>query len=269
MTEVFLDTADLTEIERWLQTPCITGVTTNQKIFLEKAKGTNFEEQANKILQIAYPLPVSLEGPNDFEGVLAASERYVEWGNSDSILTLAKNLNLWDPVDGFEDNVVIKVPMLGNGDGLRAVKALSEKNIKTNVTACMTLNQTFLAACAGATYVSLFYNRMIDWKYSQLDKTWKTGTEKKDKKKLEMAKQYALDTIDNTMMLLEEEDCNTKLIVGSIRSPSDIEDILTVAPHIITIPTKILDQMPFHPATDAALKDFEKAWEEYRKAEKK
>jgi transaldolase len=251
MTEVFLDTADLTEIERWLQTPCITGVTTNQKIFLDKAKGCNFEEQAKKILRLAYPMPVSLEGPNDYQGILDAAERYIKWGDR----------------YGKGNNAVIKVPMLGNGDGLRAVKVLSEKNIKTNVTACMTVNQTYLAACAGATYVSLFYNRMIDWKYSQLDKTWKPGTDKQLCFLIE-ARQYALDTIDNTMMLLEEEDCNTKLIVGSIRSPSDIEDILTVAPHIITIPTKILDQMPMHTATDAALKDFEKAWDEFCRAEK-
>ena len=83
------------------------------------------------------------------------------------------------------------------------------------------------------------------------------------------AREYALNTIDRTMQLLEDEFCETKLIIGSIRSPCDIEEILTAHPHIITIPTKILEQMPGHSATDAALKDFDKAWEEFCATEKK
>jgi len=254
MTEIFIDTADLAEIERWLKTGCISGCTTNQKIFLEKAKGCNFEEQAKKILQLVYPMPVSLEGPNNYQGILDAAKQYTSWKSQ--LLKMEF------------DNVIIKVPMLGNGEGLKAVKVLKEKKIKTNVTACMTLNQTFLAASAGATYVSLFYNRMIDWAYSQLDKAWKKKMPKKEST-LQRAKEYALATIDRTMDLLDDEFCETRLIIGSIRSPKDIEDILTVAPDIITIPTGILDQMPTHSATDAALKDFEKAWEEFCKSEKK
>jgi transaldolase len=149
MTQLFIDTADTAEIKRWLNTPCIYGVTTNQKIFLEKAKGCNFEERAKEILELVYPRPVSLEGPNNYQGILDAAEQYTNW----EMARLTRKY----------DNVVIKVPMLGNGDGLKATKVLSECGIKTNVTACMTLNQTFLAACAGATYVSLFYNRMKDW----------------------------------------------------------------------------------------------------------
>jgi len=253
MAEVYVDSASLEEIEKFIGWGIATGVTTNQKIFLEKAKGCNFEEQAKKILQLVYPLPVSLEGPNNYQGILDAADRYTSW----------RGLN----------NVVIKVPMLGNGDGLRAVKVLSEKGIKTNVTACMTLNQTFLAACAGATYVSLFYNRMRDWKYSLLDPQWEwkqsNGIKEREPQFLEPATEYALDTIDMTMELLEEEFCETKLIIGSIRSPLDIEEILTARPHIITIPTGILEKMPAHSATDAALKDFDKAWAEFCASEKK
>jgi len=149
--------------------------------------------------------------------------------------------------------------MMGNGEGLRAVKTLNEKFVKTNVTACMTLNQAFLAASAGATYVSLFYNRMIDW-YNEThgqDTEGKTG------------KIYALETIIQTQTMLRVEGFRTKLIVGSIRNPNDIESILTMFPDIITIPQKILEQMPFNDKTESTLNDFEKAWEEFCKAEKK
>ena len=60
----------------------------------------------------------------------------------------------------------------------------------------------------------------------------------------------------------------TKLIVGSIRDPTDVIDIASANPHIITIPYKILKQMPYHEKTVATLEEFERAWEEFKKAEK-
>jgi transaldolase len=177
---------------------------------------------------------VSLEGPNSYEGIMSAAEEYHNWG----------------------DNVVIKVPMLGNGNGLRAVRRLRLLGIKTNVTACMTLNQSFLAARAGATYVSLFYNRMKDMVKEQ------QGVRKEEDS--DEATQYALETISDTMNLLNGK---TKLIVGSIRKPEDIMEILRAKPDIITIPTKILRQMPYNSMTERTLKEFEKAWEEFLKHE--
>jgi transaldolase len=229
MTEIFLDTANLNEIQEILQWGIITGITTNQKIF-EKEKGCNFEEQAAKILKLAESRPVSLEGPNRYDDLIETAKKYNKWGK----------------------NVVVKVPMLGNGDGIRAVKVLKELGIKTNVTACMTTNQTFLAIAAGATYVSLFYNRMKDMVHFE-----------------PAAQTYSLETIAQTMEMISDGGYKTKLIVGSIRKPSDIEDILTAEPHIITIPTKILKQMPFNEMTEKSLAEFEKAWEEFCKAEPK
>ena len=222
MTKIFLDTANLKEIEKYNQWGLIKGVTTNQKIFLNE-KGCNFEKQAKKILAAVYSLPVSLEGPNDYAGIIQAAMDYSSWSN----------------------NVVIKVPMLKNGEGLEAVKTLNEMGVKSNVTACMTVNQAFLAMQAGADYVSLFYCRMKDW----------------------LDEEYALDTIKQTMNLLKDS-IYTQLIIGSIRSPDDITKILSVQPDIITIPPKILEQMPQNDMTDKTLKEFEEAWTEFKKAEK-
>jgi transaldolase len=222
MSEIFLDTASIEEINKFKSWGIGTGVTTNQKIFLKTAKGTDFKEQAEKILDAMYPYPVSLEGPNDLGELLDKAEVYRTWGR----------------------NVVVKVPMLGNGDGLKAVKILSSMGIQTNVTACMTVNQAFLAANAGATYVSLFYNRMKDMK---------------DEK-------YAIETIKRTMLMLHDGGFDTELIVGSIRTPEDIPNILEGQPDIITIPTKILEQMPLSKKTEETLEEFEKAWEKYQKS---
>ena len=236
MTRIFLDTANLADIEEFSRWGVISGVTTNQKIF-SKEKGVNFEEQSKKILEMVHPLPVSLEGPNDLDGILDVAHEYQSWGIDK---------------DRPRSNTVIKVPMMGNGSGLEAVKILEASHIKTNVTACMTIHQVFLAACAGASYVSLFFNRMRDMGLI---------TEK--------GKDYALETVKDAMNLLVEGDFKTELIVGSIRKPEDIGELLTVLPDIITIPPKILRKMPFCEKKEDTLKEFDNAWEEFLKAEKK
>jgi len=244
MTEIFLDTANLEDIKQFLGWGIGTGVTTNQAIFL-KEKGCNFKERAIEILDLVYPMPVSLEGPNDYEEIVKKAEEYTRWTGQ----------------RGFRlSNAVIKVPMMGNGDGLRAVNSLESNNIKTNVTACMTLNQAYLAASAGASYVSLFYNRMKDW--------WNEQHPPEDEEEVDSGTFYAWNTINETMSMLQSYP-DTKLIVGSIRNPSDIEEILTANPDIITIPPKILNQMPFNEKTETTLGDFEKAWNEFKKSEKK
>jgi transaldolase len=219
--EIFLDTANTDEISEILEWGIIKGVTTNQKIFL-KEKGCNFEEQSKVILKLVEPHPVSLEGPNSLDELLETAREYNKWGK----------------------NVVIKVPMLADGSGLKAVKALESEGIKTNVTAMMSVSQAFLAIEAGASYASLFFNRIRD-----------SGSD-------------PVEVVKQSRAIIDNGDFKSKLIVGSIRSPADVEDIISANPHIITIPYKILKEMPYHERTVSTLEEFDKAWEEFKQAEK-
>jgi len=220
--EIFLDTANTDEISEILQWGIIKGVTTNQKIFL-KEKGCNFEEHSKKILKMVYPHPVSLEGPNNLDELLKTAREYSKWGK----------------------NVVIKVPMLADGSGLKAVKILENQGIKTNVTAMMSVNQALLAIEAGASYASLFFNRIRD------------------------SGDNPVEVVKQSRAIIDNGDFKTKLIVGSIRSPNDVIEITSANPHVVTIPYKILKQMPYHHATVSTLEEFDKAWDEFKKAEKK
>ena len=219
--EIFLDTANTDEISEILEWGIIKGITTNQKIFL-KEKGCNFEEQSKIILKMVDPHPVSLEGPNSLDELLVTAREYGKWGK----------------------NVVIKVPMLADGNGLKAVKILESEGIKTNVTAMMSVNQAFLAIAAGASYASLFFNRIKD-----------SGSD-------------PAEVVKQSRAIIDKGGFKTKLIVGSIREPNDVVEIASANPHIITIPYKILKQMPYHERTVSTLEEFEKAWEEFKKAEK-
>jgi len=220
--EIFLDTANTDEISEILEWGIIKGITTNQKIFL-KEKGCNFEEQSKKILKMVEPCPVSLEGPNNLDELLETAREYCKWGK----------------------NVVIKVPMLADGSGLKAVKILENEGIKTNVTAMMSVNQAFLAISADASYASLFFNRIKD-----------SGS-------------YPVDVVKESRAIIDNGGFKTKLIVGSIRDPSDVVEIASANPQIITIPYKILKQMPYHESTVSTLEEFENAWVEFKKEEKK
>jgi hypothetical protein len=64
----------------------------------------------------------------------------------------------WDPA-----RITIKVPSARRG--LRVLHQLAKRGIKTNVTCLMAMNQAYLAALAGATYVSIFSGRVRDMGY--------------------------------------------------------------------------------------------------------
>ena len=155
-------------------------------------------------------------------------------GNTvEEIVNDAKNFT------SIASNVVAKVPMTADGIGLESVAILSKDNIPTNVTAMMNLNQLMLATKAGATYVSLFFNRARD-----------AGEDP-----VEIIKQYITWT--------EKNNFKSKLIVGSIRKPFDVEEVASAGAHIITITPNIMEQLPYHAKTEETLKEFDDAWKEF------
>lgn len=286
----FADTASLEEIEYCFSQGVNDGITTNPKIMENTGDLSLGFEQACKNLLRKYPLsPVSLE--TDLRGIkiedLNTSTQKAE-EVSRVLLKQAYELSSW------QNNVIIKIPICSGG--LLATKILSEKNIKTNVTACMTPYQALEAAKAGATYVSLFANRMLDSHIlvlsgNSLEKTLRES-DWKDKVK-EAREQYFEEAWDKTIAQIafvasNLDNKDSALIIGSIRSPEDILRIVRAQPQVITIPTKIvqgLKQIPelklikrtvetnnveigyslYHPMTSFTLQEFEDSANIYRK----
>lgn len=216
MTQIFLDTASADEIKEFLSRGIGDGVTTNQKIFL--SEGTvNFKQRVVEICNMKRAWPVSVETTTkDFDELVAEAQEY----------------------SGWHRNVVVKVAMDKDGLGLKVVKRLHDEGIRTNMTVMVTFNQLYLAAKAGATYVSLFFNRARD------------------------AGMDPVKTIHEIMPFLEKSS-ESKLIVGSIRKPEDVEEIVSAGAHIATITPKVLQAMPFHPKTEETIKEFDDAWKEF------
>jgi len=222
--EIFLDTASVKEIRELLPWGIITGVTTNQKIFLAE-KGVKFEDRIREILSLV-------------DGSLSVELTKTK-GSFDDLINEAREYAKWNP-----KNVTIKVPMYPDGMGIRIVSKLKEENIKTNMTVMVNTNQILLAAKAGATFASIFFNRAKD-----------AGID-------------PVKVIRESKRLIEEGGLDTKIIVGSIRKKEDVTEAAVAGAHVITISYKILMQMVYHPKTEETIAEFDRCWVEFKKAEK-
>lgn len=134
--ELFVDTADMSEIKQAVDWGVIDGVTTNPS--LAAKEGKEFSTLITEICNLVDG-PVSAEVVStDYRGIMEEARKVAAW----------------------HDNVVVKVPLIP--EGLKAVGDLTEEGIDTNVTLNFQANQGLLAMKAGATYLSPFIGRLDD-----------------------------------------------------------------------------------------------------------
>ncbi|MAH07876.1 fructose-6-phosphate aldolase [Candidatus Pacearchaeota archaeon] len=141
--KLFLDSANIKEIEELGSSEYVYGLTTNPTFFYEE--GVKSTEEFLSILKDIMP---------DKEIQLEAM------GSVDEILKIARDYVDSPPGTSCEHNIVSKVPF--NEEGLEAVSILSKESIKTNVHLVYSVNQAVLAARSGATYVCPLMGRFDD-----------------------------------------------------------------------------------------------------------
>jgi transaldolase len=134
--KIFLDTANIESIKKFVDLGIVDGITTNPSLLLKENKDPI--DAMKRIVKL-------VDGPVSLEVVATEYDNIME-----ESLKLAK----------YGENVVVKIPM--TSAGLKAINSLSKKSIKTNVTLIFSANQALLAAKAGATYVSPFIGRLDD-----------------------------------------------------------------------------------------------------------
>lgn len=204
--KTFIDTADLSEIARWLKAGVGDGVTTNPSL-LKKAGFENPVAAWQKIIGLikdnsTQSLPLSVEVfCDDAVGMLAQAREFV------------KTLDY--------GGATVKIPILATdgSDRLAVIKQLSGEGIAVNCTACVHWFQAFAAAKAGAKFVSLLYRRSID---AGLD---------------------GLNMISKTRALLDQYGLQAEIIVGSIRMCRDVLDTYEAGAHIITVPPQFFPEI--------------------------
>ena len=209
--KMFIDTANVDHIREANDLGVICGVTTNPSLIAKE--GRDFVEVVKEITTIVDG-PISAEVISlDHEGMVAEAEELVK----------------------IHENIVIKIPM--TLEGLKAVKILAAKGVKTNVTLIFSATQALMAARAGATYVSPFLGRVDD-----------IGS-------------LGMTLIEDIVAIFDVHGIDTEIIAASIRNPLHVVDAARVGCHIATIPYNVLIQMSKHPLTDIGIEKFLKDWE--------
>ncbi|MEW6448376.1 MAG: fructose-6-phosphate aldolase [Bacillota bacterium] len=209
--KLFLDTANIEEIRQAVALGVIHGVTTNPSLIAKE--GRDFRAVIKEITSI-------VDGPVSAEIISLETEGMVREAED-----LAK----------IHPNVVIKIPV--TTEGLKAVKALKEKGIRTNVTLVFSANQALLAALAGATFVSPFVGRLDDVGHD------------------------GIALVAEISEIFSNYEFRTEIIAASIRHPLHVIASARAGAHIATIPYKVLLQMVKHPQTDVGIEKFMADWD--------
>ena len=201
-TKIFCDIADLSLIKKFNKRKIVKGFTTNPSL-MRKAGAKDYENYSKKILKVCSKKPISLE-------VFADNFKEME--------EQAYKINSW------ANNIYVKIPIV-NSKGiysLKLIEALNHKNIKLNITAVYTANQTakILKKINKKTKViiSIFAGRASD-----------TGKDPvpEFKKSVLMSRNYK----------------NVEILWASVREPYNYLQAQQLGCHIITIPPEIIEKI--------------------------
>ncbi len=214
--KIFIDTANIKEIKEAVSLGVIDGVTTNPSLIAKENR------QAKDLLKEICSL---VDGPVSAEVIGLKEEAMVN-----EALELSK----------IAKNIVVKIPLVK--EGLKAVKILSSKGIKTNVTLCFSPSQALLVAKAGADYISPFIGRLDD------------------------ISQVGMDLIRDIKQIYSNYNFKTEIIVASVRNPLHVVDAAKIGADIATVPFAVIEQLIKHPLTDIGIQRF---LEDYKKIPKK
>lgn len=206
----FIDTANVEEIKEAQSLGILSGVTTNPSLVAKEK--VSFHDRLKEITDI-------VSGSVSAEVISLKAEEMIEEGKE-----LAE----------IAPNITVKVPM--TPDGLKAVKALTDLGIKTNVTLIFNANQALLAARAGATYVSPFVGRLDD------------------------IGQNGMELISTISEMFDIHGIESQIIAASIRHPMHVTEAALHGAHIATIPFNVINQLCKHPLTDQGIEKFLADW---------
>lgn len=214
--KLFVDTGNLNEVEALAAIGILDGVTTNPSL-LAREKG-DYREILRRICR-------TVQGPVSAEVVAI---------DTDGMLREGRELA------AIDEHIVVKVPF--TKDGVKACKALASEGTRVNVTLIFSAPQAWLAAKAGAAYVSPFVGRLDD-----------IGT-------------TGMNLVREIVDIFDNFEFATEVLVASVRHPIHIVEAARMGADVVTAPAAVIDQCFRHPLTDIGLERFLKDWEKAQAA---
>ncbi|MFQ5499223.1 MAG: fructose-6-phosphate aldolase [Candidatus Zixiibacteriota bacterium] len=202
----FIDTANLDEIKSAAAMGVLDGVTTNPSLAAKET--APYRDILKEICKV-------VDGPVSAE--VLATERDGMIAEAEELVAIA-------------DNIVIKIPTIL--EGLKAIRALNERSIKTNATLVFSASQALLVAKAGASFVSPFIGRLDD------------------------ISTHGMELIDSIVTIYHNYDFETEVLVASVRHPMHVVEAAMIGADVVTMPFKVINQLIKHPLTDIGLEKF-------------
>ena len=201
MTKIFCDIADINLIKKFNKKNIVKGFTTNPSL-MRKAGAKDYSKYCKNILKITKK-PISFEVfADDNKNIIKQALKIKDWGKQ----------------------IYVKVPVT-NSKGIflgKVISHLNNKNIKLNITAVYTAEQTFriLKKINKKTKViiSIFVGRMSDKGKDPVPEI---------KKSIKLAKKYK----------------NVEILWASVREPYNYIQAKQLKCHIITVPPQIIEKI--------------------------
>jgi transaldolase len=254
--KIFIDSADIDEIEKAYSYGVLDGVTTNPSLIKkasQKHKVKDMNSYIKKILKVARGTPVSLE---------------VIGSTYDSMVKEGKKLyKMFNPV---AKNVYIKVPVnpvfgdkINHFDGLKAIQAFSKAKIPVNCTLIFTPEQALLAAKAGAAFVSPFAGRIDDYirkdngrNFNKTDYFPEDGIESRKGLLNDNGIVSGVDLIAQIVEIFDNYQLNTEVLAASIRNSRQARESALAGANIATLPLSVIEELLIHPKTIEGMAKF-------------
>jgi len=214
---IFIDSSSIKEIGKYQRMGIIRGVTTNPSIMLKDGVSgwQGIEARSKEIARLVAPLPVSVEvTTNERVAAIDQAKAFAKW---------ADNINV---------KITIHGPC-GETENLEIIHELETvHDIRVNATAMMSAQQCFLAAMAGASYVSLFCGRVNNMGYDSREE------------------------LGRLRRVLDRFGLKAKIIAASTREVLNVIEWLDAGAHIVTVLPSLLEGMLVHPYTKETVQMF-------------
>ena len=214
--KLFVDTGNLKEIEALAAIGVLDGVTTNPSLMAK---------ESGDYRQILKQICQTVKGPVSAEVVATDTAGMLREGRD---------------LAAIDEHIVVKVPF--TKDGVKACRTLSGEGIRVNVTLIFSATQAWLAAKAGASYVSPFVGRLDD-----------IGT-------------TGMNLVREIVDIFDNAEYPTEVLVASVRNPIHIVEAARMGADVVTVPPAVIEQSFKHPLTDIGLEKFLKDWEKSQAA---
>jgi transaldolase len=259
--KIFIDSADVDEIQQGYAWGVVDGVTTNPSL-LKKAvekrvkagERLDLKKYITRILEVAKGTPVSLE---------------VTEFTAEKMIEQAKRLyTIFNPVAG---NVYVKIPVnpafrnadTTHFDGIRAIRELTAAGIPVNTTLIFTPEQALLAAKAGAKFLSPFAGRIdddlrgrSDMKFDKSDYYPASGMTTDGRTLEDNGVVSGVDLVEQCVEIVHLYGFEAEVLAASLRNPRQVREAALVGAHIATLPFGVIKDMLKHHKTYEGMEQF-------------